>query len=73
MINQGLSEIIGPFPVPSPRDMWEWIDDPGHKRRGDRYSVHLSNHAIPIDYRDRGQSITLTTLIRDDSEQPGPP
>ena len=49
----GLSEIIGPFPVPSPRDMRERNDDPGQKRRGHRYSAHPSNHTIPIDYRDR--------------------
>ena len=53
MINEGLSEIIGPFPVPSPRDKRERNDDPGQKRRGHRYSVHPSNHTISIDYRDR--------------------
>jgi hypothetical protein len=53
VINEGLSEIIGPFPVPSPRDKRERNDDPGQKRRGHRYSVHPSNHTIPIDYRDR--------------------
>jgi len=53
VINEGLSEMIGPFPVPSPRDMRERNDDPGQKRRGHRYSVHPSNHAIPVDYRDR--------------------
>ena len=53
MINDCLSEIIGPFPVPPPRDKRERNDDPGQKRRGHRYSVHPSNHTIPIDYRDR--------------------
>jgi hypothetical protein len=53
VINEGLSEIIGPFPVPSPRDKRERNDDPGQKRRGHRYSVHPSNHTISIDYRDR--------------------
>src|SRR5271169_3941145 len=53
MINEGLSEIIGPFPVPSHRDKRERNDDPGQKRRGHRYSVHSSNHTISINYRDR--------------------
>ena len=53
VINEGLSEIIGPFPVPSPRDKRERNDDPGQKRRGHRYSVHPSNHTISIDYPDR--------------------
>ncbi len=51
--NEGVSEIIGPFPVPSPRDKRERNDDPGQKRRGHRYSVHPSNHTISIDYPDR--------------------
>jgi hypothetical protein len=45
--------VIGPFPVPSPRDKRERNDDPGQKRRGHRYSVHPSNHTISIDYPDR--------------------
>jgi hypothetical protein len=53
MINEGLSEIIGPFPVPSPRDKRERNEDPGQERRGHRYSTHPSNHTISIDYRDR--------------------
>ena len=53
VITEGLSEIIGPFPVPAPRDMRERNDDPGQKRRGHRYSTHPSNRTIPIDYRDR--------------------
>jgi hypothetical protein len=53
VINEGLSEIIGPFPVPSLRDKRERNDDPGQKRRGRRYSAHPSNHVISIDYRDR--------------------
>ncbi len=53
MINDCLSEIIGPFPVPPPRDKRERNDDPGQKGRGHRYSVHPSNHTVSIDYRDR--------------------
>jgi hypothetical protein len=53
VINEGLSEIIGPFPVPSRRDMRERNDDQGQKRRGHRYSIQPSNHTIPIEYRDR--------------------
>ncbi len=53
MINEGPSEIIGPFPVPSPKDKRERNDDPGQKRRGHRYTVHPSNRTISIDYRDR--------------------
>jgi integrase/recombinase XerD len=52
-MNEGLSEIIGLFPVPSPRDKRERNDDPGQKRRGHRYSAHPPNHTIPVDYRDR--------------------
>jgi hypothetical protein len=45
--------MVGPFPVPSPRDMRERNDDAGQKRRGHRYSAHPSNRTISIDYRDR--------------------
>jgi hypothetical protein len=53
VINEGLSEIIGPFPVPSPGDKWERNDDPGQKGGGHRTSEHPSNQTIPVDYRDR--------------------
>jgi hypothetical protein len=49
----GLSEIIGAFRVPPPRNKRQRNDDPGQKRRGFRDSVHPSNYTIPIDYRVR--------------------
>jgi hypothetical protein len=52
MINEGLSEIIGPFPVPPPRDTRERNDDQGQKRSGLRYYHPLQTTAY-IDYRDR--------------------
>ena len=32
MIDEGLSEIMGPFPVPPPRNKRERNDDPGQKK-----------------------------------------
>jgi hypothetical protein len=49
VIDERLSEITGPFPVPSPSDKRERKDDPGQKRRGHRYSAHPSNHTVAID------------------------
>jgi hypothetical protein len=45
VVNDGLSEIIGPFPVPSQRDKRERNDDPGQKREGHRYSRPLQTTA----------------------------
>ena len=56
----GLSEIIGPFPVPPPRDKRERNDDPGQKRRGHRYSVHSAITRFPSIIVIGGQSIILT-------------
>ena len=53
MINECLSEILGPFPVPPARDKRKWNDDPGQKGRGHLDSVHPSNYAIAVDDRDR--------------------
>ncbi len=52
MINEGQSEIIGPFPVPPPGNKRDRNDDPGQKSRRRRCYRPLQTTAY-IDYRDR--------------------
>ncbi len=52
VINEGLSEIIGPFPVPPPGDKRDRNDDPRQEQRGHRY-YRPSQTTAYIDYRDR--------------------
>ena len=59
MINEGLSEIIGPCPVPSPRDLRERNDDPGQKRRGHRNCIEDMHQPYHVgDIHDRGGNDT---------------
>jgi hypothetical protein len=63
VINEGLSEIIGPFPVPSPRDKRERNDDPGQKKkRPPVLSTSIQSRDLHRSIVIGGQSIILTTL-----------
>jgi hypothetical protein len=61
--NEGLSEIIGAFPVPLPREKRERNDDLGQKRRGTGSEYVRPITRFPPIFAIGSQPIILTTLI----------
>jgi hypothetical protein len=61
-MNEGLSEVIGPFPVPPPRDTRERNGDPGRREEAtDTQYIHPITRFQSVIVMG-GQSIILTTL-----------
>jgi hypothetical protein len=76
VINEGLSEIIGPFPVPPPRDKRERNDDAGQKRSGHWYCCPLQTTAYinypdgkQVNDRDHSRSESAIGISADGSEE----